>query len=308
MPLSPSVETLLSRVWDSITFNRFLTGVGIFFLFLNAKGLPGVWHYRLFKGLFIELVWKRSTTPAPLLDSRGRPRLYSYFVTECSNPVIECDYNLHKSNSTFFSDLDINRTQLMMVHFKHVLSTASMPGKTKTANGSGNGQARKKPLMMAMGGVSCLFHREIKPLQRYEIWSRVLAWDEKWVYVVSYFVKKGALSKDGNFGGGLDLDPKVNSKVVLASCMARYVFKEGRITVKPERVLQECGLLPLPQDEEVVEEKAEKASVGSNWGKEQFEEARQKGLVTAGKFSGLEVLPLMTGFGESGVLGRYGDL
>lgn len=44
MPLSPSVETLLSRVWNSITFNRFLTGVGIFFLFLNAKGLPGVWH------------------------------------------------------------------------------------------------------------------------------------------------------------------------------------------------------------------------------------------------------------------------
>lgn len=136
----------------------------------------------------------------------------------------------------------------------------------------------------------------------------MLVWDEKWVYVVSYFVKKGALTKDGNFGSGLDLDPKVNSKVVLASCMARYVFKEGRITVKPDRVLQECGLLPLPQDEEVVGEKAEKASVGSNWGKEQFEEARQKGLVTAGKFSGLEVLPLMTGFGESGVLGRYGDL
>ncbi|KAL3433446.1 hypothetical protein BDV09DRAFT_172002 [Aspergillus tetrazonus] len=305
MALPSSVETLLSTVWDSITINRLLTGAGIFFLFLNAKGLPGVWHYRLFKGLFIELVWKRSTTPAPLLDSQGRPRLYSYFVTECSNPVIECDYNLHKSNSTFFSDLDINRTQLMMAHFKHVLSTASMPGKTKTANDNGDDQERKRPLMMAMGGVSCLFHREIKPLQRYEVWSRVLAWDEKWVYVVSYFVKKGSLSRDGNFKGDLDLDPKVNAKVVLASCMARYVFKEGRITVKPERVLQECGLLPLAEDA-VAGEKAEKASVDS-WGKEQFEEARQKGLVTAGKFSGLEVLPLMTGFGESGVLGRYSD-
>ncbi|KAL4734405.1 hypothetical protein BDV11DRAFT_54973 [Aspergillus similis] len=307
MALHPSVEVLLSTVWNSITISRLFTGAGIFFLFLNAKGLPGVWHYRLFKGLFIELVWKRSTTPAPLLDSQGRPRLYSYFVTECRNPVIECDYNLHKSNSTFFSDLDINRTQLMMAHFKHVLSTASMPRKTKTANGNGSGQERKKPLIMAMGGVSCLFHREIKPLQRYEIWSHVLAWDEKWVYVVSYFVKKGALSKDGNVSGDLDHDSKVNSKVVLASCMARYVFKEGRITVKPERVLQECGLLPLLQDDEVVGEKSEKSSIGSSWGKEQFEEARQKGLVTASKFSGLEVLPLMTGFGESGVLGRYGD-
>ncbi|KAL2864067.1 acyl-CoA thioesterase [Aspergillus lucknowensis] len=301
MALSPSVETLLNTVWESISLTHLLTGAGVLFLFLNAKGLPGVWHYRLFKSLFIELVWKRSTAPAPLLDSQGRPRLYSYFVTECSNPVIECDYNLHKSNSTFFSDLDINRTQLMIAHFKHVLSTASFPGKTRTANGNGNEQESKRPLMMALGGVSCLFHREIKPLQRYEIWSRVLAWDEKWVYVVSYFVKKGSLGRDGNFSGDLDLDPKGNAKAVLASCMARYVFKEGRLTVMPERVLQECGLLPLPED--VVVEKAS----ADSWGKEQFEEARQKGMVIAGKFSGLEVLPLVTGFRESGVLGRYTD-
>ncbi|KAJ5714384.1 uncharacterized protein N7483_011565 [Penicillium malachiteum] len=242
------VETLLSTTWDALTLNRVLVSAGMLFLFSNAKGLPGVWHvssrlalppdieistsdrrtdrqtlipppqYRLFKGLLTELLWKRSRQPAPLVDAQGRPRVYSYLVTECANPIIECDYNLHKSNSTFFSDLDINRTQLMMAHFKHVISTSSMPRITN----------RKRPLLMAMGGVSCLFHREVKPLQRYEVWSRVLAWDEKWVYVVSYFVKKGALASDGSIRG----DP--DAKFVLASGLARYVFKEGRVTVKPE--------------------------------------------------------------------------
>ncbi|RAL06935.1 acyl-CoA thioesterase [Aspergillus homomorphus CBS 101889] len=283
------VENLLGAVWDSLTFNRVLVGAGMLFLFSNVKGLPGVWHYRLFKGLVTELVWKRSRQPAPLIDSQGRPRLYSYLVTECANPIIECDYNLHKSNSTFFSDLDINRTQLMMAHFKHVLSASCMP---RTGGG------RKKPLLMAMGGVSCLFHREVKPLQRYEIWSRVLAWDEKWVYVVSYFVKKGALTQDGKIKG----DP--DAKFVLASGLARYVFKEGRVTVKPEEALRECGLLPLVGEDgaAVVDQKG---AVG--WGKEQFEIENQKGLAIARGFSGLEVLPSMTRFGESGVLGRYGD-
>ncbi|PYH86091.1 hypothetical protein BO82DRAFT_360964 [Aspergillus uvarum CBS 121591] len=281
------VETLLSTAWDALTLNRVLVGAGMLFLFSNAKGIPGVWHYRLFKGLLTELLWKRSRQPAPLVDAQGRPRVYSYLVTECANPIIECDYNLHKSNSTFFSDLDINRTQLMMAHFKHVISTSCMPSVTN----------RKRPLLMAMGGVSCLFHREVKPLQRYEVWSRVLAWDEKWVYVVSYFVKKGALASDGSIRG----DP--DAKFVLASGLARYVFKEGRVTVKPEGVLRECGLLPPAGEKGAVVDP--KGAVG--WSKEQFEAENQKGMAVAGGFSGLEVLPSLTKFRESAVLGRYRD-
>ncbi|KAL4876401.1 hypothetical protein BJY04DRAFT_141999 [Aspergillus karnatakaensis] len=306
MALPSTIETpLLSTVWEAITLSRVLTGTAVFFLLLNRKGLPGVWHYRLFKTLFVELLWNRSRSPAPLLDTQGRPRLFSYLVTKCSNPVIECDYNLHKSNSTFFSDLDINRTQLMMAHFKHVLSSSSMPVSSE--------KNRQKPLMMALGGVSCLFHREIKPLARYEIWSRVAAWDEKWVYVVSYFVKPGVVSRDAAASAS-DRDPKVDAKAVLASCMARYVFKEGRITVKPQTVLGRCGLLPLRRDEQGSGKEGEKTGKvtdsnggGSGWGEERFEEERLKGLEIAAKFSGLEVLPLMTGFGEAGVLGRYAD-
>ncbi|PYH46495.1 acyl-CoA thioesterase [Aspergillus saccharolyticus JOP 1030-1] len=281
------LETLLRAAGDALTLNRVLVGAGILFLYSNAKGLPGVWHYRLFKGLITELLFKRSRQPLPLTDAHGRPRVYSYLVTECSNPVIECDYNLHKSNSTFFADLDINRTQLMMAQFKHVLAGSCMPRSTPGSTTPG----RNKPLMMAMGGVACLFHREIKPLQRYEIWSRVLAWDEKWVYVVSYFVKKGAVARDGTLPGELD------KKVVLATGLARYVFKEGRVTVKPEGVLQECRLLPSGGEQKEV--------VG--WGREEFEAENRKGLAIAGGFSGLEGLPVMTRLGEVGVLGRYAD-
>ena len=44
-----------------------------------------------------------------------------------------------------------------------------------------------------LGGVNALFRREIKPLQRYEVWTRILAWDEKWLYLVQHFVRKGAV-------------------------------------------------------------------------------------------------------------------
>ena len=44
---------------------------------------------------------------------------------------------------------------------------------------------------VALGGTSCVFKREIKPLQRYEVWSRVLTWDAKWLVLVTYFVKAG---------------------------------------------------------------------------------------------------------------------
>ena len=42
---------------------------------------------------------------------------------------------------------------------------------------------------MALGGVTCTFKRELKPYRKYEIWTRVLSWDEKWVYVISHIVK-----------------------------------------------------------------------------------------------------------------------
>lgn len=249
---------------------------------------------RLFKGLISHLVLGRSKTPAPMLNSSGHPRLFSYLITSCTTPAIDCDYNLHKSNSTFFSDVDINRTQLMCSLFKHVLSKSSLIDRP---------EGRKYPIVMALGGTSCIFKREIKPLQKFEIWSRVLAWDDKWVYVVSYFVsakksasKQAPSPKNGNINS-------LSNGDILASCIARYVFKDRRVTVRPETIIQECGLLP---NSELKEKK--QGQSGTQWSVAGFDQERLKGLQVASKFSELETLPTMFDSSDESVLGSYIDL
>ena len=49
---------------------------------------------------------------------------------------------------------------------------------------------------MILGGTSCTWHREIKPYQPYELWTRVISWDDKWLYVVTHFVEAGMFRPD----------------------------------------------------------------------------------------------------------------
>lgn len=41
-----------------------------------------------------------------------------------------------------------------------------------------------------------LLSRMPPAIQPYELWTRIIFWDEKWLYVVSHFVKKGAFEPD----------------------------------------------------------------------------------------------------------------
>ena len=129
-----------------------------------------------------------------------------------------------------------------------------------------------------LGAAQCSYRREIKPFESYEVWSRVLAWDRKWLYVVTHFVKKGAarpkgytLTNGSLFGGtkgkkekkslkasaaatngaatnGEAKDaataPPLPHKAICASAISKYVFKKGRLTLHPEVMLEASGLLP----------------------------------------------------------------
>jgi hypothetical protein len=111
-------------------------------------------------------------------------------------------------------------------------------------------------LLIALGAVSCHFHREIKPYRRYEIWTRVLTWDRKWIYIVSHFVeadtfqpesyilqpwKKGKKRRVEDLS---DEDRQKLKKKIFASSIAKYVVKKGRLTIPPEMVLERSKMLP----------------------------------------------------------------
>ena len=85
---------------------------------------------------------------------------------------------------------------------------------------------------MILGSVHTSFHKEIRMYELYEVRSRVMGWDRKWLVVGSWFVRRGKGGKDGE------------GEVLLASSLSKYVVKKGRFTVSPARCLELSGWLP----------------------------------------------------------------
>ena len=252
----------------------------------------------MIKGLFTQFLGARLSPRqinknGLLVDDRsgGIPLLFSYLVTSHQNALMECDYNIHKSNSTFFSDMDINRAQLLLNLFPRLPRWAPEIG-TDTPKS----KKAERIVSVALGGTSCVFKREIKPLQRYEVWSRVLTWDAKWLVLVTYFVKAGThknVMRSLQKGEG-NKDGSEAQKAILAVGVSRYVFKDGRRTAPPQEVLQHMGLYPSIITEE-----------GNH---DIYASLRQPGSDVVGFFGSLDSLPSHFGNASSSILGHYSDL
>jgi Thioesterase-like superfamily len=128
-------------------------------------------------------------------------------------PFMETDFNLHKSNSTYFIDLDMSRTNLLMHVFKDFFL------KYKDAEVPDAGWP-----YCPVGSVASVFRKELSPYELYNVKSRVLGWDQKWLFVVSRFEKSDKKS------------------TLCAVCLTKYVFKMKRKTVPPATVIKFCNL------------------------------------------------------------------
>ncbi|EGU77775.1 hypothetical protein FOXB_11705 [Fusarium oxysporum f. sp. conglutinans Fo5176] len=200
------------------------------FMLTNLKALHFMWFAR-----FLRAFVRRLTDSAPekLLSPRC---IFLPAISATRSPALECDYNLHKSNSTYFTDMDMSRGNFSLVLFGKAFNP--LPGPTH--------------FTMILGGTTCTWRKEIKPYARYELWTRVLSWDEKWLYVVTHFVKPGVFQptefvlqpyKKPKAAKGQEKDVDTLQSVY-ASSVARYVFKNNRRTIPPEEALQKSNLLP----------------------------------------------------------------
>jgi Thioesterase-like superfamily len=144
---------------------------------------------------------------------------------------MEVDYNIHKSNSTYFADLDVARTALMSRMYTPgiAITNKEMDDEASTMGGGGE-QPNKRPFFIALGSVYCSFRREIKPYERFEIRTQIAAWDDKWTYLLSYFLRPEKRKGEG--------------KILLATSLSKYVVKRGRMTLSPERIFRAGGFLP----------------------------------------------------------------
>ncbi|RAL07633.1 acyl-CoA thioesterase [Aspergillus homomorphus CBS 101889] len=251
MAILSTLATLLKEYIASLLTWKALA---LFLAVINLKNLPLAWHARLAKNLYLNI---RRTPTDPHHPPHTHPQPHSKhpiflpLTITSRTPILETDYNLHKSNSTYFSDLDIARTALAtriftpgsrIVNRELDAEIASSSSQTQSGSASagaaGAGAGGKLGLYIALGSVFCSFKREIKPFERYEISSRVVAWDEKWVYMVSFFVRPSRASGKGDKAEGKERGR------LLATAVSKYVVKKGRMTVPPERVLRASGFLP----------------------------------------------------------------
>lgn len=187
----------------------------------NFKVLPFVWHFRLIHRFLSQYQYpqRQKKTLEEHSQTDSIHPLFQPVSIFSHTPFLELDYNIHKSNSTYFADLDESRTAL--------LTKIYGPGLAKAKNLEAEGH--KGRLAIILGSVHANFHKEIGLYERYEIRTRVLGWDRKWIYLGSWFIRPG---KNGQ------------KEVVLASALAKYVVKKGRLTIPPERCLSSAKWLP----------------------------------------------------------------
>jgi len=270
-------------------------------------------------------------------------------ITSSYNSPLECDWNFHKSNSTYFADFDVARMNAVV----------RLCGKGMAKTKADMAKEGKGSVGIMLGGVSCNFKKEIKPFEGFEIWTRILSWDRKWIYIISHFVKKRAVEPKGYTlqpwkrvkaekaaGDGSNGDAvsgsttKATHPAIFASGIAKYVFKKGRLTIPPERILQNAGLLPpnsvdhetpsvatsppsgdessvlvpetiqdaaLSKAEDLADSSLPARARDDTWDWNRVEQERMRGMETADLFNRTEALNDEFTAENTPGLGRYGD-
>ncbi|KAK3377648.1 hypothetical protein B0H63DRAFT_524933 [Podospora didyma] len=308
------------RVW----LWKFLTGPGrnsrvllLVFLVLNWKSLPLAWTVRVFHAFLYHVLRRPKNLP---------PRaLFHFSISSSRTSLLETDYNMHKSNSTYFADLDVSRSHLVTHLLGPAMATVGDNAKNRLVLDK-DGKAVTGGFGIGLGAVFCSFRREIAPLEGYEMWSRILSWDRKWLYIVTHFVVKGKVRPTG--WDGRRMGPTRNrvvladgeksgdwSKHVFATAITKYVFKLGRFTVHPAIVIEANGLLPPRPDgwrggESETGTPVDLGDIAdvdgeTVWDWKHVEQERRKGLQYAEHFSALDGTNSLFDGGEDGSIGSF---
>lgn len=121
---------------------------------------------------------------------------------------LDLDFNLHMTNSRYMALMDLGRTDLML--------------RAGLWRGMWNGR-----LQVVLAGSALRFRRPLAPFARFTLASRLLGWDERWLYVEQVFTGPEGVS--------------------CTAVMRAAFLKAGRIT-PPGPVLAAAlpGLAPMP--------------------------------------------------------------
>lgn len=254
--------------------------------------------------------------------------LFQPVLSTTHTSLMETDYNLHKSNSTYFADMDISRTHLFTAIIRNAIRKNSRAKKSQLSNAAGATDGSRGSHIIALGGICCNFKREIKPYKNFEMWTRLLCWDRKWFYLVTHLVKPGVgKPKEWTLqpwkktsAPAREVSEEELLKSVYATAIAKYVIKNGRITVPPEQALIDADMVPAKPEGwvwrggETVEGNGHangalpKPVERGEWNWDIIEAERLRGLKVAEKFAEMDGMHSFFDGGKDGALGEYADL
>ncbi|KAG5916359.1 hypothetical protein E4U42_007689 [Claviceps africana] len=312
------------RVNWATAIHAFATGPGrtsrillLLFVVFNWKNLPFAWTYRV----FYAILYHNMLLKSPDLTPRA---LFKPMISETRAPLLEIDYNLHKSNSTYFTDLDVARTHLVSYLTRPAMRNLTHNAKTGLVLDPKSNKPARGAMGIMLGSVACSFKREIRAYRAYELWTRVLAWDRKWLYMVTHFMPRGTAKPtewlDPRFGrvrtrSGHDASGGWE-RTMHATAVSKYVFKLGRLTVHPAVVLANSGLLPERPGgwtsgadqlgDETVDLGDVDLAVDGEWDWRRVEAQRRKGMQMAEHFQALDETSDLFDGGTFGALAKMG--
>lgn len=101
-----------------------------------------------------------------LLSAAFKPRLGALDTSELKFRVLptDLDFNGHMTNARYLSIMDLGRTDLL-------LRVASLGALVR---------ARWSPVV---GNINIRFRRPLRPFQRFTLKTRLVAWDDKWIFM-----------------------------------------------------------------------------------------------------------------------------
>lgn len=279
---------------------------------------------RLFRAMLYHLYLQPTSIPPHAL--------FQPVITSSHAPLFETDYNLHKSNSTYFSDMDISRTNLFTAIMRNGMKKQNARSKSSRSSAQdalGATSGTNSRAVIALGGISCLFKREILPYRKYEMWTRLLCWDRKWFYLITHLVKPGVGKptswtlqpwRKGRQSARSEVDREKLLAAVYATGIAKYVIKRGRITVPAEEALVDADMVPKKPEGWVYGGKDKQELDGDadslaplpvhegEWNWDTIEAERLRGLKVAQRFAQMDRMHEYFDGGKDGVLGEFADL
>ncbi|KAL7911791.1 hypothetical protein GGI35DRAFT_443659 [Trichoderma velutinum] len=171
------------------------------------------------------------------LESIERHPLFQPVVISTDAVQLEIDLNLYKSNPNIFSDLEISRIKLM----GQIIAPAWPMDDMEIEYEGRDGKERKEKVegrpALILGATHTSFKRELRPQVAYNIESRILGWDSRWIYVGSWLHNQAS-----------------SKRKVYATSLSKYVIKKGSITVRPEQFFIECGWISTQEEHDFKED------------------------------------------------------